>query len=99
MQTLFNKIDFPIIRSKIFINLLKLKEKIGYFFFGASLVLGYGIPLIFTFCYSQSYDEKWLIGAGIAYCFSWILFAGFILINGKKAYINIKNFIYKKFID
>jgi hypothetical protein len=60
---------------------------------GVSLVLGYGIPLIFTVLYSQSFDEKWLVRAGIAYTISWILFAGFILINGKKLII-ILRFLY-----
>ena len=75
---------------------MNLKDKIGYFLFVASLIIGYSLPLIFTIYYSILFDEKWPIRAGLAYGLSWFLFGLFILMNGRKAYINIKNFVLKK---
>jgi len=76
---------------------MSFKEKIGYFLFALSLFLGYGIPVIFTIIFSQTYDNDWLFRAGISYTISWVLFGLFILIPGKQAYLKIKDFIKNKF--
>ena len=79
---------------------MNIKEKIVFIFFGLSLFLGYGIPILFTYFYYNSFDEIWLIRAGMAYGISWVLFGFFIILAGKKSYqnikISIKNFFHKK---
>ncbi|MBC8196621.1 MAG: hypothetical protein H8E60_01905 [Candidatus Marinimicrobia bacterium] len=70
---------------------MKIKEKIGYVIFGLSCFIGYIIPVVFTFIYTKTHDNTWLIRSGFSYRFSWILFGLFILISGKSAFQKIKS--------
>lgn len=76
---------------------MNIKEKLGFIFFKLSLFIGYGIPILLTYFYYNSFDDVWLIMAGLAYGISWVLFGFFIILAGKNSFNNIKSTITKLF--